>query len=121
MVDLSAHYGGVKLKNPLISASAAATHTPENCERNAIAGFGAVVLKCGVTDLPKHRMCKCGSPMVRIYSGDRLHPWKPTPPKKSDPKVLGKKGKVQPDYLAANVVTSTAFYYNWDPDYITFL
>ncbi len=58
--------------------------------------------------------------MVKLLSADGLHPWKPIPPKKSDPKVLGKKGKVQPGYCVAYICGTSPFFYNWDPDYITF-
>ena len=120
MVDLSSTYAGTKLKNFLISASGPPTHDPETCERNAKAGFGAVVLKTGRTDVPESRMCRVGSPMVKLLDPTGRYPWKPVPPKKSASKILGKKGRVRPDYCASYIFQTSPHYYNEDPDYIAF-
>ena len=44
-VDLSVDYCGVKMKSPIIAASATPTHDPIACKKAADAGAGGVVLK----------------------------------------------------------------------------
>jgi len=119
-IDLTTTYAGVSLKNFLIAASGPPTHDPETCERNAKAGFGAVVLKTGRTDIPESRMCKVGSPMVKLLDPTARQQWKPVPPKKSAAKILGKRGKIRPDYSASYIFQTSPHYYNEDPDYIDF-
>lgn len=124
MVDLSATYGGVRIKNPLISASGPNTHTPEVCERNAQAGWAAVVLKTCHTDLPEWKaqgggLIKAGSPMMRLYDFAGRESWKPIPPKRLAPKVREKKGKKLPPYSTGLIPHTTPAYYK-DPEYIEF-
>ena len=96
MIDLSTTFSGAMLKNVLIAASGPPTHDPDTCERIAKAGFGAVVLKTGRTDVPESRMCKVGSPMVKLLDLSGRYPWKAIPPKSLLPKYLGKKAECNP-------------------------
>lgn len=45
MIDLSIEFGGLKLKNPLIAASAGTTKDAVHCKKAADAGYSAVILK----------------------------------------------------------------------------
>ena len=45
MVDLSIEFAGLKLRNPLIAASAGTTKDAVHCKKAADAGYSAVILK----------------------------------------------------------------------------
>lgn len=45
MIDLSVEFAGLKLKNPLIAASAGTTKDAVHCKKAADAGYSAVILK----------------------------------------------------------------------------
>ena len=91
-VDLSTTYGGLKIKNPLICSSGPNTGTPANCEKAARAGFSVVVLKPRIYQVPDIVARGITRPMYRMREWSGRYPWKPAPPKKSDPVIKGKKG-----------------------------
>ncbi len=119
MADLSTKYGGIKIKNPLVCASGPPTHTPEACLRAAQAGFAAVVLKTNSKEGPDSLLHTVSWPVYRftdIYSKEE---WKPIPPKKSSPKVKGRKGE-KPPYTICLISPGIILSYFLDEDYVSY-
>jgi dihydroorotate dehydrogenase (fumarate) len=117
MVNLDTTYGGISVKNPFISAAGPNTGIPEACEKNAEAGWAAVVLKTCYLDLPEWASCKVGTPVLRLYDSAGRNTWKPIPPKKSTPKVQGRKGIKAPPYATAYILHTDPGFYK-DEQYI---
>lgn len=119
MVDLSTTYGGVKLKNPLVLASGPPTATPEACNRAALAGFAAVVLKThGSDEVPKALRTTVGWPAFMMADLRGMNPWKSKPPKKDSPKLSGKKGQKSKDFsLILNSPAQILTYFYKSEDY----
>jgi hypothetical protein len=86
------------VKSPLVCASGPPTHTPEACLRAAQAGFAAVVLKTNSREAPDSLLHTVGWPAYRLTDIDSKEEWKPIPPKRSSPKVKGRKGEKKPPY-----------------------
>ena len=97
-VDLSASYGGIKLKNPVMGASSPVTQSPEICKRGSDYGAASFVLKTWFAETPELFQKTVGHPCYRMADFSGLEPWRPIPPKKSDPVIRGKKGVIKPPY-----------------------
>ncbi len=120
MADLSSKYGGIKVKNPLVCASGPPTHTPEACLRAAQAGFAAVVLKTNSREAPDSLLRTVAWPVYRFTDIHSKEEWKPIPPKKSDPKVKGRKGEMKPPYTICLNSPGIILSYFLDEDYIPY-
>jgi dihydroorotate dehydrogenase/Pyruvate/2-oxoacid:ferredoxin oxidoreductase delta subunit len=120
MADLSTKYAGIKVKNPLVCASGPPTHTPEACLRAAKAGFGSVVLKTNSKEAPDSVLRTVSWPVYRLTDINSKEEWKPIPPKKSSPKVKGKKGDKKPPYTICLISPGIILSYFLDEDYITY-
>jgi dihydroorotate dehydrogenase/Pyruvate/2-oxoacid:ferredoxin oxidoreductase delta subunit len=120
MADLTSKYGGIKVKNPLVCASGPPTHTPEACLRAAKAGFGAVVLKTNSKEAPDTLLRTVSWPVYRFTDIHSKEEWKPVPPKKSAPKVAGRKGEMKPPYTICLISPGIILSYFLDDDYIPY-
>jgi dihydropyrimidine dehydrogenase (NAD+) subunit PreA len=118
MADLSSKYGGIKVKNPLVCASGPPTHTPEACLRAAQAGFAGVVLKTNSKEAPDTLLRTVSWPVYRLTDINSKEEWKPVPPKKSLPKVKGRKGEKKPSYTVCLISPGIILSYFLDEDYI---
>ena len=116
-VDLTASYGGIKIKNPVFGSSSPVTQQPEICEKASKAGAAALVLKTSFVETPELRAV--GHPQYRMADLTGLEPWRPIPPKKSDPVKRGKKGVMRPPYSSAFIMLSIPISSFWiGNDYI---
>jgi len=125
MIDLSASYAGVPLKNPIVIGGGPNTATPKICEKAAKAGWAGVVLKLNAADDIIERIFpnpetvyKVSRPAYKILDGRGLDKWRPTVPKVKGKRELGKKaGTVQPKdyqlvYWNQNVVSPQYMLYS---------
>lgn len=97
-VDLSASYGGIKLKNPIMGGSSPVTQSPEICRKGSDYGAAGLVLKTSFSEIPELRQKTVGHPCYKMADFSGLEPWRPIPPKRSDPARKGKKGTMRPPY-----------------------
>lgn len=117
-VDLTASYGGVKIKNPIFGSSSPVSQQPDICQRASEAGAAALVLKTSFMETPDLRLV--GHPQYAVGDITGLEPWRPVPPKKSDPVIRGKKGKARPGYTMNLIMLSFPVSSFWiGDDYIT--
>jgi hypothetical protein len=94
------------------------THTPEACLRVVRAGFAGVVLKTNSREAPGPLLHTVAWPTYRLIDIDSKEEWKPIPPKKSAPKINGKKGEKKPPYPACLNSPGIILNYFLNEDYI---
>ena len=104
MIDLTATYMGIPLKNPLIVGSGTTTETPEICEKAAKNGWGGIVLKTlFAQELQEQSNMKFARPMYKLLDARGLRKWKPPVPRvpKSHEREGRRIGKPPTDYVLA--------------------
>ena len=119
-VDLTTSYGSIKLKNPIFGSSSPVTQQPEICEKASKAGAAALVLKTSFMDTPDS-LHTVGHPQYGMADVCGLEPWRPMPPKKSDPIKRGRKGVMRPQYSCILIMRSAPTSSFWlGDDYIDY-
>jgi dihydropyrimidine dehydrogenase (NAD+) subunit PreA len=118
-VDLSTRYGGIKIKNPIMGGSGPPSQSLDICKKADKANAAGFVLKTNLEEITERLATTIGHPHYRMADLSGLEPWRPIPPKKSDPVIRGKKGVMQPPYSLIIIplgIPVPAF--GWLDDYI---